>query len=43
MRAVGIALDQATLQETAYTLGIDKKLLLWQELKNWIIILSNND
>lgn len=26
MRAVGIALDQATLQETAYTLGIDKKV-----------------
>lgn len=26
MRAVGIALDQATLQETAYTLGINKKV-----------------
>ena len=26
MRAVGVALDQATLQETAYTLGIDKKV-----------------
>ena len=26
MRAVGIALDQATLQETAYALGIDKKV-----------------
>ena len=26
MRAIGIALDQATLQQTAYTLGIDKKI-----------------
>ena len=26
MRAVGVALDQATLQETAYALGIDKKV-----------------
>lgn len=26
MRAVGVALDQATLQETAYTLGIKKKV-----------------
>lgn len=26
MRAVGIALDEATLQETAYTLGIDQKV-----------------
>ena len=26
MRAIGIALDEATLQETAYTLGIDKKV-----------------
>ena len=26
MRAIGVALDQATLQETAYSLGIDKKV-----------------
>lgn len=26
MRAIGVALDQATLQETAYTLGIKKKV-----------------
>lgn len=26
MRAVGVALDEASLQETAYTLGIDKKV-----------------
>lgn len=26
MRAIGVALDQATLQETAYALGIDKKV-----------------
>lgn len=26
MRAVGVALDKATLQQTAYTLGIDKKI-----------------